>query len=83
VDWNKPMVSQIPALKKNYTEWVNKPVDRPLRLFEQTWLEVLSKTPWWVVPTFWLPIIYLLIWFGGANKLNSKAISLVNYSVTY
>ncbi|XP_037033236.1 dihydroceramide fatty acyl 2-hydroxylase FAH2 isoform X1 [Bradysia coprophila] len=57
VDWSKPMLSQIGSLKENYSEWVNKPVDRPLRLFGPTWLENLTKTPWWLVPLFWIPSI--------------------------
>lgn len=54
------MLSQIGSLKGEYSEWVNKPVDRPLRLFGPNWLEMLTKTPWWAVPLFWIPsIIYI------------------------
>lgn len=42
-------------------EWVNKPVDRPLRLFDSDFLEIFTKTPFWVVPCWWIPIIILLM----------------------
>lgn len=58
------MISQISSLGANYTEWVNKPVDRPLHLFDTTMLEMLTKTPWWLVPSFWIPIIILFIKIG-------------------
>lgn len=51
------MVAQISQLGANYTEWVNKPVDRHLRLFDRNSLEMLTKTPWWLVPAFWIPVI--------------------------
>lgn len=37
------MIPQIPKLDENYYEWVNLPVDRPLRLFENDFLELLTK----------------------------------------
>lgn len=58
------MIPQIASLKKQYAEWVNKPVDRPLRLFGPSWLEVLTKTPWWAVPLFWIPSILYIIYIG-------------------
>lgn len=51
------MLSQIGLITENYSEWVNKPVDRPLRLFGPEFLEMLTKTPWWLVPLFWIPAI--------------------------
>ncbi|XP_031622038.1 dihydroceramide fatty acyl 2-hydroxylase FAH2 isoform X2 [Contarinia nasturtii] len=64
VDWSRGMIAQIGSLGSNYTEWVNKPVDRPLHLFDTNLLEMLTKTPWWLVPTFWIPIIIFLISMG-------------------
>lgn len=69
VDWSKPMLVQIPTLGKHYVEWVNKPVDRELRLFGPTWLENLTKTPWWLVPTFWIPSILYIIHVGVREHL--------------
>ncbi|XP_017049956.1 dihydroceramide fatty acyl 2-hydroxylase FAH2 [Drosophila ficusphila] len=57
VDWSKPMLPQIANITECYDEWVHKPVDRPLRLFGPWYLEMCTKTPWWLVPTFWIPVI--------------------------
>ncbi|EDW46757.1 dihydroceramide fatty acyl 2-hydroxylase FAH2 [Drosophila sechellia] len=57
VDWSKAMLPQIANITDCYDEWVHKPVDRPLRLFEPWYLEMCTKTPWWLVPLFWIPVI--------------------------
>uniref|UniRef100_A0A0A1XK58 Fatty acid 2-hydroxylase n=1 Tax=Zeugodacus cucurbitae TaxID=28588 RepID=A0A0A1XK58_ZEUCU len=62
VDWSKAMLPQIWHITRHYDEWVHKPVDRPLRLFGPTYLEVFTKTPWWVVPLFWIPVICKCLW---------------------
>ncbi|CAG9807765.1 unnamed protein product [Chironomus riparius] len=61
VDWNKAMVPQISKLDKNYYEWVNLPVDRPLKLFEYDLLEIFTKTPWYLPLLFWIPVIVFFI----------------------
>ncbi|KAJ6647164.1 Fatty acid 2-hydroxylase, partial [Pseudolycoriella hygida] len=71
VDWSKPMLGQIGSLKEHYSEWVNKPVDRPLRLFGPDYLEVLTKTPWWAVPLFWIPVIIYITHIGW-NEAQAK-----------
>lgn len=58
------MVSQIHKLGENYEEWVNLPVDRPLRLFESDFIESLTKTPWFIVPIFWIPVILTICYYG-------------------
>ena len=57
------MLAQIHKLGDKYTEWVNKPVDRNLRLFGPNYLEILTFTPWYV-PLLWIPIILYLIDYG-------------------
>lgn len=37
------MFSQITKLGDQYTDWVNKPLDRKLKLFENEFLESLTK----------------------------------------
>uniref|UniRef100_A0A182Q052 Fatty acid 2-hydroxylase n=1 Tax=Anopheles farauti TaxID=69004 RepID=A0A182Q052_9DIPT len=69
VDWNKPMVFQIHKMGDKYAEWVNKPVDRELRLFGPSWVENMTKTPWWIVPAFWIPAITYIIVHHGAPDL--------------
>lgn len=62
VDWSKAMLPQISKITAQYDEWVHKPVDRPLRLFGPWYLEMCSKTPWWLVPAFWIPVITNIIY---------------------
>uniref|UniRef100_A0A182KEA3 Fatty acid 2-hydroxylase n=1 Tax=Anopheles christyi TaxID=43041 RepID=A0A182KEA3_9DIPT len=69
VDWSKPMLMQIYNLGEKYGEWVNKPVDRELRLFGPSWVENLTRTPWWIVPGFWIPAILYIIVEHGAHQL--------------
>lgn len=56
------MLPQIPKITQHYDEWVHKPVDRPLRLFGPWYLEMCTKTPWWLVPAFWIPVITKLLY---------------------
>lgn len=49
VDWNKGMLSQIPKLGDRYTDWVNKPLDRKLKLFDNEFMESLTKV--WTIAT--------------------------------
>ncbi|XP_036334065.1 fatty acid 2-hydroxylase isoform X2 [Rhagoletis pomonella] len=62
VDWSKAMLPQISQITRHYDEWVHRPVDRPLRLFGPSYLEMFTKTPWWVIPLFWIPVICKCIW---------------------
>ncbi|KAL7040606.1 hypothetical protein ACKWTF_000456 [Chironomus riparius] len=61
VDWNKAILPQISKLGDNYEKWVNLPVDRHLRLFENSFLELGSKTPWYVPILIWIPICISMI----------------------
>lgn len=76
MDWNKPMLLQVGKLSNDYDKWVNLPVDRPLILFG-SWLEYLTKTPWWAVPAFWTPAIFYLI--STAIKDSSNKYLEVNF----
>ncbi|CRK89267.1 CLUMA_CG003026, isoform A [Clunio marinus] len=61
INWNAALLPQINQLGDKYSEWVNKPIDRKLRLFKNPLLETLSKTPWYLPLIFWTPIIVFLI----------------------
>lgn len=78
LDWSRGMVSQIGQLGDKYAEWVNKPVDRPLRLFDSNALEMLTKTPWWLVPSIWIPVICCILHLG-IQEAFSKNYSNVRY----
>ncbi|CAL8358523.1 unnamed protein product [Lota lota] len=62
VDWGKPLAWQVGYLGEQYDAWVHQPVDRPIRLFGNAFLEANTKTSWYWVPVFWLPIIFYFSW---------------------
>lgn len=34
------------------------------RMFDQDWLDGLSRTPWWVVPLLWVPLSMIVLAYG-------------------
>ncbi|KAG0496253.1 hypothetical protein HPP92_000807 [Vanilla planifolia] len=59
VDITKPLVFQVGHLGEAYQEWVHQPIvskEGP-RFFENDFMELLTRTVWWVVPIVWLPVI--------------------------
>ncbi|XP_029910431.1 fatty acid 2-hydroxylase [Myripristis murdjan] len=62
VDWRKPLAWQVGYLGEKYDTWVHQPVDRPIRLFGNPFLEASTKTSWYWVPAVWLPIVFYLSW---------------------
>ncbi|XP_074534371.1 fatty acid 2-hydroxylase [Halichoeres trimaculatus] len=62
VDWRKPLAWQVGHLREKYDAWVHQPVDRPIRLFGNPFLEASTKTSWYWVPVVWLPIVFYLSW---------------------
>ncbi|CAH9097746.1 unnamed protein product [Cuscuta europaea] len=62
VDLSKPLVFQVGHLGDAYDEWVHQPIvgkEGP-RFFENDLLELLTRTPWWAIPTIWLPVVWWL-----------------------
>lgn len=67
IDVNAPLWPQLVHkrwTKSYYLDQVHKPrySPRPAVMFENGFLEILTRTPWYVIPIFWLPIIVLLAW---------------------
>ncbi|CAH2040202.1 unnamed protein product, partial [Iphiclides podalirius] len=60
LDWSKPLLCQLGAVASDYEKWVNSAVYRKCRLFSSSLLEGLTYTPWYLVPTLWIPIIAYL-----------------------
>lgn len=56
VNWEKAMFWQVGSLGENYSKWVLSPVDRKLRLFQYDFMEMLTVTPWYLVPSVWIPV---------------------------
>ena len=49
VDWDKPVLWQVGNLGAKYHNWIDEPVDLPLRLFYSDFCEYFSKTKWYVL----------------------------------
>ena len=59
VDMSKPLVFQVGHLGERYDDWVHKAVvskEGP-RLFKSDFMESLTNTYWWMIPTIWLPVV--------------------------
>ncbi|KAK4270832.1 hypothetical protein QN277_019601 [Acacia crassicarpa] len=59
VDLKKPLVFQVGHLGEAYEEWVHQPIlskEGP-RFFKSDFMEFLTRTVWWAVPTIWLPVV--------------------------
>lgn len=82
VDWNKPMFWQVGSLGPKYKEWVLAPVDRKLRLFGSDFVESLTITSWYMVPSIWIPVMLCLI-FIGYQRLRSTLANAVEQTSTY
>ncbi|XP_076807819.1 fatty acid 2-hydroxylase-like [Clavelina lepadiformis] len=61
INWDEPVLWQVGHMGAKYHDWVDDPVDRPLRLFKNNFVEFFSNTPWYVIPMFWLPIIVMFV----------------------
>ncbi|XP_046591082.1 fatty acid 2-hydroxylase isoform X2 [Neodiprion lecontei] len=77
VDWNAPLLSQVGSLGDRYWEWVNLPVNRPIRLFASNGLERLTVTPWYMVPAVWIPIIFFLLYRGCSIDLKGNFVDSI------
>lgn len=52
----QPAVLNVGRLGDAYWSWVDRPVKGHPRFFGPSWLEHLTKTPWWLVPCLWAPL---------------------------
>ncbi|XP_024279126.1 fatty acid 2-hydroxylase [Oncorhynchus tshawytscha] len=63
VDWRKPLAWQVGNLGEKYETWVHQPVNRPIRLFGNEFMEASTKTSWYMVPAVWMPLVFYLSWY--------------------
>ena len=82
INFNKPLLQQVPLLKEKYFEWTHIPEPSRAdgtqqRFFEADWMEALSVTAWYVVLLIWLPVI---VWnvIKGAEQSSERAFSCVS-----
>ncbi|KAI4482288.1 hypothetical protein M0804_008839 [Polistes exclamans] len=77
IDWNAPLLNQVGSLSDKYWEWVNLPVNRPIRLFQSNVLEFLTITPWYLIPIVWIPICVLFL-YTGINLILDHQLPIVS-----
>uniref|UniRef100_A0A147A4E3 Fatty acid 2-hydroxylase n=1 Tax=Fundulus heteroclitus TaxID=8078 RepID=A0A147A4E3_FUNHE len=83
VDWRKPLAWQVGHLGEKYDAWVHQPVDRPIRLFGNPFMEAATKTSWYWVPVVWLPLVFYLCWhcYVTLAKGNTRLELTSNFSI--
>lgn len=59
-----------------YCKWANEPKqlinpERPVILFNNWLLELLSKTEWWKVPLIWIPMMVYQLYLAETSVLIS------------
>ncbi|XP_031772416.1 LOW QUALITY PROTEIN: fatty acid 2-hydroxylase [Apis florea] len=69
IDWDESILGQVSSLGENYWEWVNLPVNRNIRLFKSNLLEILTITPWYIIPLVWIPIC-IYFFYSGWIQIN-------------
>jgi len=81
LDLSKPLLYQL--WKNNYPkDFYMKQVHIPrhlpysARVFESDFLEVFSRTPWWLVPILWLPVVALIFSWSIKGGVEAGALSL-------
>lgn len=72
VDWEKPMLWQVGNLGLSYHDWVDVPVDKPLRLFKSDICEFFSNTPWYIVPLVWIPVTIMFLFKSFIELQNEE-----------
>jgi len=65
LDVSKPLVFQVGNLGEDYLEWVHAPVSGAPIFFDGP-LELITKTPWFLVPCVWLPVVAWALWRSAA-----------------
>ncbi len=76
IDESKPLLWQVGSLGTQYMDWVESPVPGHPRFFKNNLAEAVTKTPWWVVPLLWLPLVAHQIFykasFSTSDDSNSR-----------
>ncbi|XP_011879070.1 PREDICTED: fatty acid 2-hydroxylase [Vollenhovia emeryi] len=72
INWNKPILWQVGNMGDRYWEWVNLPLNRPIRYFQSDILETLSISPWYFLPIVWIPIVTYLLYIGCSLNVSAN-----------
>lgn len=71
----QPLVLAVGNMGPAYWSWVHKPMPGKPRFFHSTALENITRCPWWVVPTIWIPI-YLALGIRAVQQLGVPVLQL-------
>ncbi|KAM0732375.1 Fatty acid 2-hydroxylase [Formica fusca] len=74
VNWDAPILRQVGLMGDRYWEWVNLPVNRPIRFFQSDILELLSITPWYIMPIVWFPIVIYFFYMGCVGNISTSIV---------
>ncbi|KAL0124264.1 hypothetical protein PUN28_006250 [Cardiocondyla obscurior] len=77
INWNAPILWQVGYMGDRYWEWVNLPVNRPIRYFQSEILEILSVTPWYVLPIVWIPVFMYFLYMGYMLNFSTNIVTTV------
>jgi 4-hydroxysphinganine ceramide fatty acyl 2-hydroxylase len=82
IDMTQPLVMQMPKLGNEYMRYVHNPQHSwpgkagSARMFASPFLEFFSRTPWWIVPTVWIPEVYAEVAFARSTYELSLSFTL-------
>lgn len=75
VDLKKGLLWQAAALGPRYDAFLHDVLlvgdnqgTQSLRYFDNEVLELFTRSPWWLVPLVWFPIVALLVWASGLSR---------------
>ncbi|KAL9688809.1 hypothetical protein QQ045_033233 [Rhodiola kirilowii] len=79
VDLDKPLVFQVGRLGEDYDKWVHVPIvsKKGPRFFGNDYLEMLTKTKWWVIPMVWLPVVCMLVLRSVSMGLKTSHVAMM------
>lgn len=83
IDWNRGLLSQIPTNRLDYDQFLSETFfiqqNLSLRYFDNPILESLTKSPWWAVLAFWIPVTVSMMCYSnylGVEKSSLFALML-------
>ena len=80
INWDEPLLFQVPKLGDRYFEWVHRPVDGHLRLMKSEVCEFFSQCPWYMVPIVWIPVVLLMLFTSYTNLREDPCSFAVTFS---
>uniref|UniRef100_K1R503 Fatty acid 2-hydroxylase n=1 Tax=Magallana gigas TaxID=29159 RepID=K1R503_MAGGI len=80
INWDEPLLFQVPKLGDRYFEWVHRPIDGHLRLMKSDICESFSQCPWYMVPIVWIPVVMLLLYTSYTSLRDEPCSFAVTFS---